>query len=220
MEAVVRTVTCSGPRKLSHAESLARRPRHWLQLTGFKGIGRYVPDTARAAAAADGVRTSSGAGAVEAQPAAAARQSKRASKGTVALESWLRQMTTLSGADEEVNVQLGEFSLRKQSLAPLPPPIRAHPDVEKVVGAATDSSETLQSVRVSATTERRWYRLVGRRMDIHVWGADSRSPSPVARSDSDVGVRRKYSPNQADAHVPEWLRQTLEPVRCAGGPRP
>ena len=46
MEAVVRTVTCTGPRALSGAAARAAlHPRRWGMLRGFRGLGRYVPDT-------------------------------------------------------------------------------------------------------------------------------------------------------------------------------
>ena len=46
MEAVVRTVTCTGPRHITGAAAkTVLHPRRWGQLRGFRGLGRYVPDT-------------------------------------------------------------------------------------------------------------------------------------------------------------------------------
>ena len=51
MEAVVRTVTCTGPRNLFGAAARAAlRPRRWVERPGYRGLGRYVPDTAAEAA--------------------------------------------------------------------------------------------------------------------------------------------------------------------------
>ena len=50
MEAVVRTVTCTGPRMLpSHQARTALRPRQWVERPGYRGLGRYVPETSTSA---------------------------------------------------------------------------------------------------------------------------------------------------------------------------
>ena len=50
MEAIVRTVTCTGPRVLpAHQARGALRPRQWVERPGYRGLGRYVPETAAAA---------------------------------------------------------------------------------------------------------------------------------------------------------------------------
>jgi len=47
----VRTVTCTGPRTLSASAARgALRPRRWVERPGYRGLGRYVPDTCGAAA--------------------------------------------------------------------------------------------------------------------------------------------------------------------------
>lgn len=53
MEAIVRTVTCNGPRQvLPGAARQVLQPRNWWQSAGFRGSGRYLPDTASLAFAA------------------------------------------------------------------------------------------------------------------------------------------------------------------------
>ena len=42
----MRTVTCTGPRHITGAAAkTVLHPRRWGQLRGFRGLGRYVPDT-------------------------------------------------------------------------------------------------------------------------------------------------------------------------------
>ena len=82
-------------------------------------------------------------------------------------------MTTARSTDLEVNLQFGEFSLRKQALAPVPAAVRNMPDLLAVFG---DAAGPIQSVEVSATRQRRWLRLVGQRTDLYLWQPDSRQP--------------------------------------------
>ena len=196
MEAIVRTVTCTGPRNLTaHAARAALRPRRWVERPGYRGLGRYIPDTALAASesalmaseiddlvseqreasarlAGEGKdersvsrsRTAAAASATSAPGAAAALR----------LEAWLRRTTANPGADVEVNLQLGEFSLRRQALTPLPREVASHADFVTAFGESR--GVIIQSVQVSATSNRRWLRLVGERHDIKLWSAPRSGP--------------------------------------------
>ena len=201
MEAVVRTVTCTGPRQLPAAAARAAlRPRHWHQLEGFKGLGRYVPDTVSADA---NKRAESAGGAL----ADGSRGDAKAGKGRETadrLESWLRAVTSHAGVEAEINVQLGEFSLRKQPLAPLPSPIRAAPDFASALGDMTSEKEPMQSVLISATTERRWYRLVGQRADVRVWSA-----RPADELGAASGRRCRAYPSGLNPRE-NWVREVIE----------
>ena len=115
------------------------------------------------------------------------------------LEAWLRAMTTARSTDLEVNLQFGEFSLRKQALAPVPAAVRNMPDLLAVFG---DAAGPIQSVEVSATRQRRWLRLVGQRTDLYLWQPDSRQPPLLGK--------RKF-PSMLHAKE-EWVRHALEHV--------
>ena len=203
MEAIVRTVTCTGPRRLPGSGSMYGggsasawlRPRVWSQRPGFRGAGRFVPDTSSSAAGdadvADGgeidrviAEQKAAAERLEAEKKDEASISRRRDKeveregapgaaATVRLETWLRLVTATRGADVEVNLQLGEFSLRRQALTPLPNDVARHSDF---LGAFGEATGPIQSVLVSATSQRRWLRLVGERHDLQMWAADSRPP--------------------------------------------
>eukprot|EP00965_Chrysotila_dentata_P167430 5528812-Pleurochrysis_carterae.AAC.1 len=170
MEAVVRTVTCSGPRLLPRPQN-AFQPRKWQQRTGFRGAGRYLPDTSiphsmNGEADTDlAMIVGADAAAAATAPAvgAAPRQRSGSLKEQSPLERWLRHVTTVSGATPEVNVQLGEFSLGKQPLGPLPAAVSAMADFLPVLGHEPHSTDVLQAVRVANTAHRRWYHLVGAR---------------------------------------------------------
>lgn len=183
LEAVVRTVTCTGPRVLPPREAReALKPRCWGQKRGFRGLGRFVPDTASSSTelvqaglqnednpARDSPRDS----ARDRAASGANRRPSLASNSTVELEEWLRNATATRSSDVEVNLQLGEFSLRTQALQPLQREVRSLADFAQIFGTST--TEPIQSVQISRTTQRRVLRLVGERVDLFVWGADQRS---------------------------------------------
>ena len=200
MEAVVRSVTFNGPRQTPLAAArLAQLPRNWRQRSGFRGLGRYVPDTAAATAATGDhdsidcagdveynkrrvpldtaeIATLSSAGgtnhidlgrghsmgATEVMPAPAAHVGVMKAE----LESWLQQMTTANEAEAEVDVQLGLFSLQKRTLSPLPAAVYETPDFDAACGSALDP---IQAVELVSTRQRRWFRLVGQRVDVQLW---------------------------------------------------
>ena len=85
-------------------------------------------------------------------------------------------MTTARSTDLEVNLQFGEFSLRKQALAPVPPAVRNMPDLLAVFG---DAAGPIQSVEVSATRQRRWLRF-RRRCNASLDQYHMKKPHPLA----------------------------------------
>ena len=212
-------VTCTGPRVLSSSRAANElEPRSWQQHAGFRGLGRYLPDTTALEAAtsealtplADDAHFEGGAPPADAAAAGAPNGGRR--RRGDALEEWLRQMTTTNGANAEVNVQFGEFSLRKQTLGPLPPHVRESPDFAMVFGedASGPTAEPMQAVRVSSTAQRDWYHLVGNRADVHIWTADTRSP-PLA------GCRAYPRELRASERwVQEAIQRALIPDRMAG----
>ena len=224
MEAVVRTVTCTGPRNLFGAAARAAlRPRRWVERPGYRGLGRYVPDTAAEAAGDHAAMTeidevlkeqkatasklqaeAKDVSSVAKARTAAAAQAATAPGASAALrlEAWLRKVTTTQGADVEVNLQLGEFSLRRQALMPLPKEVETHADFITAFGY---SSGPIQSVQVSATSNRRWIRLVGERHDLQLWFPDTRPMGAPAG-------RRSYPNGLKDRE--RWVQQAIN----AAGP--
>jgi hypothetical protein len=261
MEAIVRTVTCTGPRRLpgsggraagSSAAAAAAawlKPRVWTERPGYRGMGRFVPDTSGISADDSDASEGGEIDRVLAEQKAAAERLQAENKDEVSmgrkrdhenlrnhapgaratvrlvtqirdcsvssrmqglttaplpspqvrLETWLRLVTaTRRGADVEVNLQLGEFSLRRQALTPLPKEVARQPDFLAAFG---EDLGPIQSVQVSATSQRRWLRLVGERHDLQRWAADLRPPPrPGGLRPYPSGLR----PREA------WLKTALE----------
>ena len=167
MEALVRAITfCedadehnSSPNAQRSFGTVAERraiARQWTSLTQPGHVGRFVPDTE-----------------------ARAIEEATAEMGVApTYEAWLRAQT--QSVDTEVNVQLGEYTL-KNTLQPLPSHISVDGDFVSVFGVSLNANP-IQCVEVEASTHRLWLRLVGQRHDVQLWDADPRHPTaPFSR---------------------------------------
>ena len=135
-------------------------------------------------------------------------------------EAWLRAQT--QSVDTEVNVQLGEYTLKKNTLQPLPSHISVDGDFVSVFGVSLNANP-IQCVEVEASTHRLWLRLVGQRHDVQLWDADPRHPTaPFSRpytasaresADGDAARRKgeAYASGLADGE--QWIAHVLEPFR-------
>ena len=143
-------------RLLSGEEGRLLKTRVWRSLEGCGCFGRYVPEAASAE--------------VEAELRAAA------GKG---FEPWLR--ARLSAATEtEINVQLGEMTLKRHAMQLLDRAVSRHPDFLTVFGRQNTRTRH-QCAEVSRSERRRWLRLLGTRHDVQIWAPDER-PTPAPRA--------------------------------------
>ena len=202
------------------------RARDWKSLVAHGCYGRFVPDTEiESEMGGDGGGSSSsaeGAGrgrgkSIDGRAARAAAVS--ATHAGESFEQWLRRVTTLD-VGTEINVQLGEFTMKKHRMTQLSRAVRRTPEFKAVFespAAKTSGGNVLhphtrvQCAEVQHTTLRAWWRLVGRRHDVQWWLPDvSRSPA--------LPVPKHPSGNFAygTANMPEkvaWVARTFEPVR-------
>ena len=121
--------------------------RKWESLREPDCLGRYVPETEMKA--------------ISETTEAAAPES---------YEDYLRGRNKL---DTEINIQLGEFTLKKHRVEPIDEELCDFADFNTVFGDRVG----LQSAEVNHTTHRRWIRLVGRRHDLQLWDAGGPPPS-------------------------------------------
>ena len=181
MEAVVRVVTLTGTRLQSYGETEEDRgeesARKWLELELPECAGRFVPDTE-------------------------ASMLELAPLEGESYEEWLRRSTSQT-ADTEVNLQFGEFTLKKHKVEVLDTSIRRIADFVDVFGASTAN---IASAEVKNTTNRKWLRLVGRRHDVQLWRADP------TLSCCKLPRERKYSRKSLSAEE-AWIADILEPCR-------
>ena len=149
MEAVVRIATGTGTRTLNE-KGLKRR--HWQSICHPTCYGRFVPDTED-----ENLRDGS----------------YRKPKQGQSYENWMLQVTTKS-VGIEVNVQISEFTLQNHKMALLDPHIMDHADFAQTRKELQDASD-IACAEVMHTTNRYWWRLVGRRYDVQSWAPDRRN---------------------------------------------
>ena len=112
----------------------------WLtpERPGFSFMGRYVPEQESQEAELD---------------------SKLSVAGKRDFEDWLRESTTLV-VNTEINVQLGEFTIKKNAVQPLPQYMMRNEDFVSVFQRVS-KDDIIQCADVKNTTNRKWVRLVG-----------------------------------------------------------
>lgn len=150
MESVVRIATATGGRDI---EESALKQRHWQSIGHSTCYGRFVPDT-------EDIKLRDG--------------SYRVPKGGQSYEEWMLYVTT-KAVGIEVNVQLSDFTLQNHKMTLLDPNIMEDRDFEPTRLMALGDVKDIASAEVMHTTNRYWWRLVGRRYDVQSWGPDQRN---------------------------------------------
>lgn len=103
--------------RMSAADLLADSGREWRSLTAHNCFGRFVPDTETKEAEEAAAETSSMAGSslARAEARGDAMAAAAAASTGESFEAWLRRVTTM-GVGTEINVQLGEFTMKKHRM--------------------------------------------------------------------------------------------------------
>lgn len=150
MEAVVRIATCTGIREQDDNDP---KQRHWQSIGHSTCYGRFVPDTED-----ENLRDGS----------------YRIPQPGQTYEEWMLYVTT-KAVGIEVNVQLSEFTLQNHKMDLLDPSIIEDPDFAETRHTALKDASDVACAEVVHTTNRYWWRLVGRRYDVLSWAPDQRN---------------------------------------------
>ena len=150
MEAVVRIATGTGTREQDDKEL---KQRHWESIGHPTCYGRFVPDTED-----ENLRDGS----------------YRIPKPGQTYEEWMLYVTT-KAVGIEVNVQLSDFTLQNHKMDLLDGHIIDDPDFAETRHTALRDANDVACAEVMHTTNRYWWRLVGRRYDVMSWGPDQRN---------------------------------------------
>lgn len=86
-----------------------------------------------------------------------------------AFEEIMRTKYAAKTSDTEVNVQLGELTLRKGKVNPLPSFITTHADFVELF---ENTESSFHSALVESSRNRRVYKILGLNVDVEVWNAD------------------------------------------------
>jgi hypothetical protein len=111
----------------------------------------------------------------------------------------------------EIDIQMGQMTLRSKHLAALATEIANHPDVMLIFGDAT-----MQASLIERAEHRQKYRLVGLNHELHYWPTAHTMCPPLADQ-----WEREYDPKDLfDSE--RWISNLFEPIRLNffNGPRP
>jgi hypothetical protein len=182
MEAVVRIATGTGTRETSDEEM---KQRHWQSIGHPTCYGRFVPDTED-----ENLRDGS----------------YRIPKPGQSFEQWMLYVTT-KAVGIEVNMQLSDFTLQNHKMTLLDKNIMEDADFSTIRERALRDSSDVACAEVMHTTNRYWWRLVGRRYDVMSWSPDSRNYYDI-KSARNPAFARKF-PNGL-RHGEKWIADILE----------
>jgi hypothetical protein len=112
-------------------------------------------------------------------------------------EAWLREITTLA-VNTEINIQLGEFTIKKHVTQPLEDEIQEDPDFIAVFQHITHD-DIIQCAEVKHTTRRKWVRLIGLDHDVQMWDMDTRQ------------IKHNFSRQYGLSSDPEWVKSVVDP---------
>ena len=216
MESIVRVVTLTGTRKQAHENDTTEdrgdvdMNREWVELSTLNKYGmigcasRWVPTTEHHSNKNGKKDNDNDNG--DKNTSTTQEEVKDAS-----FEEWLRRTTT-EAADTEINVQLGEFALKKNRVETLPSSTRTLPDFVAVFGN-NELASGVASATVQRCQYRNWLRLVGRRHDVLLWTKPRLTYHPVV----DPTLGRLYNPTDGVGggllSEESWIREILEPIR-------
>jgi hypothetical protein len=180
MEAVVRIVTGVGTRSMSDSLKM----RRWKSIPHPTCFGRFVPDT----------------------------EDEKLRDGTYRIprdgqnfEQWMLQVTT-KAIGIEVNIQLSDFTLQNHQMRLLDPRVVEHSDFSHTRKYLNDASD-IACAEVMHTSNRYWWRLVGRRHDVESWAPDRRNYHDL-KGFLSTKFTRKFPNNIRKGE--SWLADALE----------
>ena len=211
MEAVVRVVTYTGDRE----KKTNVKARHWVTMQAPGCRGRFMPDTE--------IFSSSNKGSTNAttkrrrmsaeernQMVRTWEANERCPRSKETFREWMLRVTTQM-MDTELDIQLGQFCLKKHRLVPLHPRISKMRHFRTVFRTHLQESQedestvsTVQCAEVRNTTNRLWYRLVGLRHDIQMW----------TRPDMREMKTTLSRPFKLLTSAESWILKIVEPFRA------
>ena len=168
----------------------------WASVAGVQAEGRYAVASTRTAdkSSKDG----------EADPG------EELSKASSAL-SEVGQVANTALLGVEMDIQIGQMTLRSKHLQALNSNVANHPDVKLIFGEST-----MQASLLERAEHRKRFRLVGLGHELEVWPEGHRDCMPLGEQ-----YDREYDPSEMEMGE-RWIAKLFEPVRKAffNGPQP
>mmetsp|Transcript_39763 Transcript_39763/g.98280 ORF Transcript_39763/g.98280 Transcript_39763/m.98280 type:complete len:3869 (-) Transcript_39763:305-11911(-) len=168
------------------ALSIKLEVRSWATLRGWGGAGRYVPEVESA---------------LLDTPSALPGEN---------YEAWLRRASERN-VRTEINVQLGQLTLQRHHLSPLPAYIRGHPHLHDAMGSLP-TDEVIQCIEVATSARSRLVRLPGLRHDVKYF-----APALAPPANPFAGGHGRLYPRALKASE-AWVHAAFERAREAVAP--
>ena len=203
-------ISTSAAGAFAHQHSDAQN--RWSKIAGDRCGGRYAVASTRTTAQAKAESQTLGAVGSDSddddisgitQPLLMRQKSWESPVGTVSESAFV---------GVELDLQIGQMTLRNRHLSALRSEILNHKDVKAVFGACG----TIQASQLSYATNREAFRLVGLKHDISYWYTVDTSTAPVSDE-----WERQYDPSELFPSE-RWIESLFEPVRKSffSGPNP
>ena len=134
-----------------------------------------------------------------------------AKEGQTYEEWWIQVSSTL--IQTEVNIQLGEFTIKKNPIQQLPELFRQFQEFDLVFGHMR--KKIMQCAVIEKRVNRLWVRLTGMGYDLQAWNTDNRVPvhpfnRPLFRTKEDRNFIRDMLKSDSESI---WVKDILEPWR-------
>ena len=201
-------VSTSSAGSLRASADVIDAQNRWSRIKGRTSPGRFAVSSTRTIA----VQTEEEA---EEEAAAAALVTSSTSKRTLLRQASEDSVVTIVQDTRrwgvEMDLQLGQMTLRSRHLSALPSDVANHPDVLRLFGEATIQASTLEEGE-----HRKRYRLVGLGHELQYWHTEHKSAPPVSDE-----WERQYDPSELYPSE-KWIASIFEPVRrnMYNGPQP
>ena len=132
-------------------------------------------------------------------------ESKLSPKTKVDFEAWMREMTSVV-LDTEIDVQLGEFTVKRHTISPLEKEFTRHEEF-RAVFAHFPNKDSIQCAEVRHLSNRKWVRLVGLGYDLQLWNIDKRQ------------VQQNHMNIPYQECKIEWVKEVLDPWKKSVFPK-
>ena len=130
---------------------------------------------------------------------------------------WMLYVTT-KAVRIEVNMQLSEFTLQNHQMTLLGQNIKEDPDFAETRLHTLKDASDVACAEIMQTTNRFWWRLVGRRYDVVSWGPDARNYYDI-KGVRDPKLSRQFPKNlrPGEQWVADILKDKLHLIYSARG---
>lgn len=179
------------------------KSNRWASLAGANAEGRYAVSSTRTIAAMKSSKSDSDAD----DGADSGQELTRASSSLAEVAEVAH--TAMLGV--EMDLQIGQMTLRSKHLQALRSTVANHPDVKLIFG-----ENTMQASLLERAEHRKKFRLVGLQHELEVWQQGHNDCPPLGEE-----WDREYDPSELEPSE-RWIAKLFEPVRKSffNGPTP